>query len=319
MVPAVLFGFVQRGAEITNIVVIGYTNDTAQLAGVGMGTMIATVIANSAQMGFSVVLDTLQSQAAGAGNFELCGIYLHRARLVLCIISVPIFIVLLNCGPILLLCGQDAKVVDYCCKYILVYLPGIFLAGLADIQRKFLTNFGMAQIAFHSGLLGLVIHILNCYILVIRMELGITGLGIAMALTQLIIFFTLLIYTHMQEDLREARVPMDMRAAQDLGMYFKIGLPSYIMFALDEWVWEFMVVISGILGVSQQAATVVLMNLVALLYRIAVGFEAASTTLVGSQIGKGGLFKARQFFRTFCYLTSIAMVLSCLTIYFFRR
>ena len=53
------------------------------------------------------------------------------------------------------------------------------------------------------------------------------------------------------------------------------------MVALDWWVWEFMVLISGVIGVQEQAATVVLMNLVALMYQFATGFEQSSTGLIG--------------------------------------
>ena len=45
------------------------------------------------------------------------------------------------------------------------------------------------------------------------------------------------------------------------------------MIALDWWVWEFMILISGLIGVKEQAATVVVMNLVALVYSVGNGFE----------------------------------------------
>jgi hypothetical protein len=45
------------------------------------------------------------------------------------------------------------------------------------------------------------------------------------------------------------------------------------MIALDWSVWEFMILISGLIGVKEQAATVVLMNLVSLVYQFAIGFE----------------------------------------------
>jgi MATE family multidrug resistance protein len=98
---------IRKGTEITNVVFIGYLNDTALLAGVGMGNMIANLAAMSAFYGFSSAMDTLQSQAAGAGNLELCGVYLHRARVIICIIYVPILFLLLNCKPFLLAVGQD--------------------------------------------------------------------------------------------------------------------------------------------------------------------------------------------------------------------
>ena len=64
-------------------------------------------------------------------------------------------------------------------------------------------------------------------------------------------------------------------------MYFGLALPSYVMLALDWWVWELMVVISGLLGVKEQAATVVVMNLAGLIFQFALGFESGSTVVIG--------------------------------------
>lgn len=45
-------------------------------------------------IGLNSALDTLISQAAGAGNLELCGKYLNRGRFILCCMFVPIAILL---------------------------------------------------------------------------------------------------------------------------------------------------------------------------------------------------------------------------------
>ena len=71
------------------------------------------------------------------------------------------------------------------------------------------------------------------------------------------------------------------------------------MVASDWWVWELMILISGYLGVVEQASCILIMNIVALCYMVAIGFEQASCTLVGMQIGKGDIHKAKQFYSTF--------------------
>jgi Na+-driven multidrug efflux pump len=74
-------------------------------------------------------------------------------------------------------------VVEYCYSYIIVYIPGIFLFGLSEIQRRFLNNFGKSDIAFYTGVIGGVAHIGFCYIFVIKMNLGVVGIGYAMGST----------------------------------------------------------------------------------------------------------------------------------------
>ena len=48
-------------------------------AAVGMGFMTTNILGVSFFMGINSVLDTLVSQAAGAGNLELCGVLNNRA------------------------------------------------------------------------------------------------------------------------------------------------------------------------------------------------------------------------------------------------
>ena len=71
-----------------------------------------------------------------------------------------------------------------------------------------------------------------------------------------------------------------------MGEYLKIAFPSMVMICSDWWVWEFMCLISGWLGVDEQAATVILMNLIVFIYLISMGYMTAASTFIGQNIGK---------------------------------
>ena len=107
-----------------------------------MGNMTQNLLGLSIILGFNSTLDTLVSQAAGAGNHELCGVYLNRGRFILAILCVPIVITLLHTENILLLLKQDPQVAKYAQTYVKAFLPGLVISGLVDLQRKFLNNFG---------------------------------------------------------------------------------------------------------------------------------------------------------------------------------
>lgn len=70
-----------------------------------MGAMVSNMVAMSAFIGFNMGLDTLISQAAGAGNLELCGVLVHRARVVLSLLFIPIMGILANMKNILISLG----------------------------------------------------------------------------------------------------------------------------------------------------------------------------------------------------------------------
>lgn len=87
------------------------------------------------------------------------------------------------------------------------------------------------------------------------------------------------------------------------------------MLAMNWFTWELMVIISGYIGVNEQAATVIVMNLVGLLYAFGSGFDGAACALIGQQIGKGNLLKAKQYFQTLC-ITTITLLIQY-TLFFF--
>ena len=121
---------------------VGRLNDKAILSGVGLGSTMQAFIGYMAIMGLKSAFDTLISQAAGAGNFELCGKYLNRGRFILCCMFVPIAALLCFTEEILLATGQDIRVSYFAGLYVRCYLPGLFLHVMNDIQRRFLNALG---------------------------------------------------------------------------------------------------------------------------------------------------------------------------------
>ena len=98
-----------------------------------------------------------------------------------------------------------------------------------------------------------------------------------------------------------------------------LAIPSTISLVLDWWVWELMVLISGYLGVVEQASCILIMQICALSYQVAIGLEQASCTLIGRQIGKGDVPKAKQFYKTFQRITAAMVATTSLLVYFFKE
>lgn len=62
------------------------------------------------------------------------------------------------------------------------------------------------------------------------------------------------IYALFQDDIKEAMILPDTRIFEDLGAYFCLGLPSAVMIVLDQWAYEFLILLAGIWTVEEQAA-----------------------------------------------------------------
>jgi Na+-driven multidrug efflux pump len=67
------------------------------------------------------------SQAYGAKNYQLCGVYLNKARFVTTIAMIPLSIISIFIRDILISLKQDPEVAYYAQQYIQTYLPGLYI------------------------------------------------------------------------------------------------------------------------------------------------------------------------------------------------
>lgn len=86
--------------------------------------------------------------------------------------------------------------------YTLAYLPGLYLAGLFDSERRFLNNLRKNQVPLIAIASGQFLHVLASYLLVIRWGLGIQGTGLASGLTNGCVFLITVAYANSLEEVK---------------------------------------------------------------------------------------------------------------------
>ena len=91
------------------------------------------------------------------------------------------------------------------------------------------------------------------------------------------------------------------------------------MVCLDWWVFELMIVFSGWLGVQEQTMQIIMLNIVAMAYMVAIGLEAASCSIIGQLLGRGDVVMAKKYMSTFFYVSSALLLNNIIMVYFFQR
>ena len=91
--------------HFVNIIFSAFLEDKTKIAAVGLGNSILCIFSIYFMWGFLLPLETYTSQAYGAGDIRLCGVYLNRALILYHIAMIPIVIILLNIESILLSFG----------------------------------------------------------------------------------------------------------------------------------------------------------------------------------------------------------------------
>lgn len=107
------------------------------------------------------------------------------------------------------------------------------------------------------------------------------GIGYASTISNITVYVSLLIYTSFIPEISEAIFLPDKKIFRGIGQYLSLGVPSAMMLCLEWWAYEVMTLMAGYIGVKEQAAQIVLMNMVAFMFMFALGLSSAACTTIG--------------------------------------
>ena len=249
-------------------------NKTVPLAAVGLGNLFINMLGVAIFFGLNGALETLVSQAYGANDKHLCGIYLQRGRFINTIMFLFVMIPLVFSGKILAGFGQDQQVAEQAGKYVLAYTPGIYFLSMLDIQRRFLIQMGHSSLPMNVALFGTILHLGWNYLFVIHLDFGVIGAGLAASITNFIILMGNIIATRFLKDLSEATSVsfFERSVFRNTGEYLKIGVPGSVIMLFDWGCYQILSVLSGYIGVKEQAAQIILWNIMTIMWQIPFGF-----------------------------------------------
>ena len=115
---------------VTNAIFAGHMKDPAILAAVGLCGVCCNMMVLSIMIGLNGAQETLTSQAFGAQNYHLCGLYLNRGRLILTVFFIPCALVTMIFGEVIFRAmGQDAEVSRLAAIQIRYSMPAVFFYG----------------------------------------------------------------------------------------------------------------------------------------------------------------------------------------------
>ena len=80
---------ITMGTLIVNVYFAGHLGDAQALAAVGLTNTLLAMMCLCLILGLNSAQETLTSQAYGASNYRLCGIYLNRGTFILLSFFIP--------------------------------------------------------------------------------------------------------------------------------------------------------------------------------------------------------------------------------------
>lgn len=251
-------------------------------------------------VGFGIcgALDTLVSQAYGAGQHEVTCYYLQRCRVIVALQLVWMIPLLWFSQEWLTAIHQDAEVARDAGEYNRASVWGLFAVFQFEAMRHFLQNRGRAMPAAAICGITALVHPIWCMFLVLHCGLGNAGAGYANAITWWLQFLCATIYLACNARnmglSRRGVLGIQLPGLQEWGSYMKLAVPSVIQLCSEWWFWEVNAIIVGYLGETALAAHVATMNFVALSFMPTIGINVSTATLVGNALGAGLPRKAKK-------------------------
>jgi len=260
------------------------------LDGVALSTMCMNLTAIGVGFGLATAMDTLCSQAYGAGKPKLLGIYFQSGMIVLGLAMVPVSIISWYTEAFLVMTGQPAQVAKFAGRFSRILLPGIPSMYVYEMVKKVMQAQNVVLPMVYVAVISNVVNLLLGVYLTFFTSLGFDGAAIARLVSEVMLPLSLLPYFICNPHIPAEWWPgwQAKQAVHHLGTFLRLGLPGAAMMLLEWWSFEIMAAFVGLLPNSVIALSVhsVLVNVSTFAFNFFLGISVASNVLVGNYLGR---------------------------------
>ncbi|CAL2254065.1 unnamed protein product [Prunus armeniaca] len=285
-----------------------------ELAGATLANSWAIVTGFAFMVGLSGALETLCGQGFGAKLYKMLGIYLQASCIISFLFCFIISIIWFYTEPILILLHQDPQISKSAAVFMKFLIPGLFAYGfLQNILRFLQAQFVVLPLVF--SFVPLVIHFGIAYGLVHWTALGYKGAPLAASISLWLCSLLLVMYVICSKKFEHTWEGFSLESFHYVLTDLKLALPSALMVCLEEWAFEILVLMGGLMPNSEETTSLMAMcvNTEAIAYMIIYGLSAAASTRVSNELGAGNPDKAKKAMAVtlkFSMLLALVLVLA---------
>ncbi|CAA7048576.1 unnamed protein product [Microthlaspi erraticum] len=305
--PAILVYLVNVGMNISARIFAGHLGGQ-ELAAASIGNSFFSLV-YGLMLGMGSAVETLCGQAYGANRYDMLGIYLQKATIVLALVGLPFTVLYTFSYPILLLLGEP-KTVSYAGSlYIVGLIPQIFAFALNFTAQKFLQAQSVVFPSAYISGAALLLQVLLTWITVHVMGQGLMGIAFVLTICWWFIVVAQCLYITASPRFRHTWTGLRWKSFQGLWGFFKFSAGSAVMICVELWYSQILVLLAGLL--KDPAITLdslaICMSISLISFMVSVGFNAAASVRVSNELGAGN--PKSVFFSTWM-VTFVSFVIS---------
>lgn len=198
-------------------------------------------------------VETLCGQAYGAQRYEMLGIYLQRATIILVLTGLPLMMIYIFCKPILILLGQTEELASAAAVFVWGLIPQIFAYAVNFPIQKFLQAQRIVAPSSYISAATLVVHLLLSWVAIYKLGLGLIGASLVLSLSWWIIVGAQFGYILISGECKHTWTGFNVMAFSGLWEFLKLSAGSAVMLCLETWYFQILVLIAGLLDNPQLA------------------------------------------------------------------
>ncbi|RCV13257.1 LOW QUALITY PROTEIN: hypothetical protein SETIT_2G332200v2 [Setaria italica] len=214
-----------------------------QLAAASLGNNGIQLFAYGLMLGMGSAVETLCGQAYGAEKYEMLGVYLQRATVLLTAAGVPLAVAYAFSEPLLLLLGQSPEIAG-AAAFAYGLVPQIFAFAANCPIQKFLQAQSIvapsAYILAASLALHLARHVALSWLATYGMGLDLLGASLTLSLTWWVLVLGQFVYI-----VWSPNAGFTWAAFADLPGFAKLSAASAVMLVLEVWYCQVLILLDG--------------------------------------------------------------------------
>ena len=271
-------------------------DSTTVLAGVSLCVNFFFIVGFLPLYGMASSLDTLATQAFGAKDYTMLGVYLQRGMLILLILLLPISAVLLQLEELLLLIGEDtaiARISGDMMLYSLLLLPFLTLVIFVKVSEA-------QSIVIPAAiflLLGAVIYVLGSIIILYLVSKSVVGIVAASLIAMVLTFIPFLAYLYAFGVFKRIWGGFSWQAFCGWPEIMMLGIPISIGLITDAVIVELGNFLVGLGGTDPAVQISIYSALVCLSDFLELGSYAVFIGIsirVGNLVGEGDIARSKR-------------------------
>ncbi|MFK5891054.1 MAG: MATE family efflux transporter [Flavobacteriaceae bacterium] len=290
-----------------------------QLAAVSLGNSLV-FIALSLGIGFTFAITPLVAEADGSGDIDTGRRDFQHGLLLSTIMGVVMFVFLILIKPILYHMNQPPEVVELAMPYLNIVAFSMIPLMIFQAFKQFADGMSQTKHAMHATIIANVINVIINYFLIygiwIFPRLELVGAAIGTMISRFVMALFLIYIIKNRKKLEPFLHPLKWIEIkkEKFKRIIDLGFPTALQMFFEIAVFTAAVWLAGSIGVIDQAANQIALNLASMTFMIAVGLGVTATIRVGNQKGLNQYKELRRI--AFSIFLQIFLIEFCFAIGF---